>query len=94
MNAPFRPRLPQCPYCVNPVYEWRRGSWIEPCRVCERPLVLFRSPLDWRGPLRLRSLFDLASAVCGLAMIALAVVFGTTDMTPLGLAPALSVLFP
>ena len=54
--------------------------------------MLFRSPLDWRGPLRLRSLFDLASAAYGLAMIALVTVFVTTDMTPLGFARALSVL--
>ena len=92
MNAPFRPRLPRCPCCANSIYEWRRGLWIEPCRVCRRPLVLFRSPLDWRGPLRLRSLFDLASAAYGLAMIALATIFVTTNMTPLGFARALSVL--
>ena len=60
--------------------------------MCRRPLVLFRSPLDWRGPLRLRSLFDLASGSYGVAMVALIAAFAFSDMSALRFARTLSVL--
>ena len=92
MNAPFHPRLPRCPCCLRPIYEWRQGSWIEPCRTCERPLVLVRSPADRQGPRRLRSLFDLVSAGYGIAMVALIAAFAVIHLGPLGFSRALAVL--
>ena len=92
MNAPFAPRLPQCPCCTSPVYEWRRGSWLEPCRRCKRPLVLIRWPLDWNGPRRLRGLLDVVATGHGVATILLVLLFILSDMTPLRLVKAITVL--
>ena len=92
MNAPFHPRLPRCPCCSRPIYEWRHGAWIEPCRRCERPLVLVKSAMDWNGPRRLRNLFDLVSAGYGIATVVLVAVFALTNLGPVGFSRAFAVL--
>lgn len=62
---------------------WRRGSWIDPCTNCRRPIVLIRSPFDWHGPLRLRGLLDLAHTLYGIATVILVVSFAVMQFSAL-----------
>ncbi len=83
MHGSIPTRLPQCPYCKEPVRSWRRGSWIDPCTNCRRPIVLIRSPFDWNGPLRLRGLLDVAHTVYGIATVILVVSFALMQFSAL-----------
>ncbi len=84
--------LPKCPCCGHPVYEWRRGSPVEGCRQCRRPMVLLRYPLPWKGPVRLVGLFDLASRIQAYATIAAMVLFGLGILDVMGLVKAVAIL--
>ena len=84
--------LPKCPYCGHPVHEWRRGSPIEGCRQCRRPMVLLRYPLPWRSPLRLLGLFDLASKLQAYATITIGALFALGALSLLGLVKAIAIL--
>lgn len=83
MHGSFPTRLPHCPYCKETVRTWRRGSWIDPCTNCRRPIVLIRSPFDWHGPLRLRGLLDLAHTLYGIATVILVVSFAVMQFSAL-----------
>jgi len=84
--------LPKCPCCGHPVYEWRRGSSIEGCRQCRRPMVLLRYPLPWKSPLRLLGLFDLAASLQAYATIAVVVLFALGAFSLLALVKAIAIL--
>lgn len=83
---------PECPYCGHPVTQWRRGRSVQECWRCLRPMIVMRSPTDWNGPRRLRSLFDLGFAVYGLLTVSLVATFALTGLTPHAFAKWFSVL--
>lgn len=84
--------LPKCPCCGSPVYEWRRGSSIEGCRQCRRPMVLIRYPLPWKSPLRLLGLFDVAARLQAYATIAVIALFALGALSLPGLVKAIAIL--
>lgn len=92
MHGSFPARLPNCPYCRSDIASWRRGSWIETCKSCRRPMVLIRSPFDRNGPLRLRGLLDIASHIYGIATIIMVISFVFAGMSPLFFVKLLALL--
>ena len=84
--------LPKCPCCGSPGYEWRRGSSIEGCRQCRRPMVLIRYPLPWKSPLRLLGLFDVAARLQAYATIAVIALFALGALSLPGLVKAIAIL--
>lgn len=66
-----------CPYCRTEMVEWPGTRRLEPCFICQRPMVLLRSIRHWHGPLRLYGLFELGwlaymAAMIGMTGMALA----------------------
>lgn len=80
-TSAFPERQAACPYCGHQIGHWPKASSIEPCRMCRRPMVLIRWPLDWNGPKRLRGLLDVGYTVYGLATLALVGAFAFVPMS-------------
>ena len=85
-------RFPRCPCCGASVCEWRRGSPVEGCRQCRRPMALMRYPLPWKSPLRLLGLFDMASSLQAYATIAIGALFALGTLSLPGLVKAIAIL--
>ncbi len=60
-----------CPYCRTEMVKWPGTRRLEPCFICQRPMVLLRSIRHWHGPLRLYGLFELGWLAYLAAMIVL-----------------------
>lgn len=92
MDAPFNQRRARCPYCMEPFQSWYHGEWVEACRRCERLIVLIQSPFDWQGPLPVRSLIDIGSGACCVAVLLLVTLFVLAGLTAITFADALTSL--
>lgn len=55
-------------------------------------MALFRSPIDWNGPLRLHGVLDLLTTGYGLGTVVLVAAFALGDMTALRFVKTLSLL--
>lgn len=75
-----------CPYCRTKMVEWPGPRRLEPCFICQRPMVLLRSVRHWHGPLRLYGLFELGWLAYMVAMV------GLTGMALVGFVDLLSYL--
>ena len=81
-----------CECCRTPLPPFPSGSRIEPCRTCQRPMLLLRQPRYPNDPGRVRGVFDLAGAITGVLMIVLVLAFAASDMMPLRFAKWLTLL--